>query len=46
MRQLDSSMPVGAEQGTTRSHRVFVVSALIRSARWAGSTSSIICRWQ
>lgn len=40
-RYCDSSTPVDAEYGTTRSSRFFVVSARIRSLRWAGSRSSV-----
>jgi hypothetical protein len=40
-RYCDSSTPVEAEYTTTRSSRSFVVSARIRSMRWAGSTSSV-----
>jgi hypothetical protein len=37
----DNSTPVGAEYGTTRSSRFFVVSARTRKVRWAGSRSSV-----
>jgi hypothetical protein len=40
-RYCDSSTPVEAEYGTTRSSRFFVVSARTRSVRCAGSTSSV-----
>ncbi|MFI6358641.1 nitrilase-related carbon-nitrogen hydrolase [Streptomyces sp. NPDC050743] len=38
---MDSRTPVAAEYGTTRSRRVFVVSARTRRVRWAGSRSSV-----
>jgi hypothetical protein len=37
----DSSTPVGAEYGTIRSSRFFVVSARTRRVRCAGSRSSV-----
>ena len=40
-RYSDSSTPVGAEYGTTRSRRVLVVSARTRRVRYAGSRSSL-----
>ena len=41
VRYPDSSTPVAAEYGTTRSRRFFVVSARTRRVRCAGSRSSV-----